>query len=342
MITSILEFKFSDHYFYDNDNRFKIRVKDAKILNIFPDMALAYSRFKRVMYDILLNKLDTMRIDNLSVGLIVGEIVFVYGGKIVPAEIQIDNGKTGNVYVVPVSDNKITTLLLFKNSTTNVEILKQLDEHNKREKRPQINKLVSITGVDIDMNASTRTKIVINLDLSDSVFYAKHRAPAFAQNLPSKYGFTELEAKKMTDDDKARATDDIVMSGTIIPDEFKKQIPEKEWGVGPGTQVWIKYPDGLKLKEIEELLIDETSNSRKYSLRFKNTQKIYPLSIGGNFIITPEQQTDTYMRLVKTFDIKLGHVFSFDGPILRFMYYPKNTKRPVTKVGIVIAPKQFY
>ena len=99
MITSILEYRFSDHYFNDDDNRFKYRVKDVELLNKFENPEKAKSRFRQVMYDMLLTKLDratTAVREHINFGLVFGEVVFIENGKIVPAIIKGDNN-TGNL-----------------------------------------------------------------------------------------------------------------------------------------------------------------------------------------------------------------------------------------------------
>lgn len=339
MITNILEFKFSNHYFYDDNNRFKSRVKDAKILNNLENKEKAEFRFKQVMYNLLLTQLDKMTTKNKNVGIIIGEVVFIQNGKFIPAIIQGDNN-SGNLYVAVIKNETVVTLLLLKNTLTNEEILDQFNNHNKRKDLDTIDKLIDINGITI--NSKLRNKIVVNLNMTDAEFYTKYSSPVLTQNAYSKNGFTELDAKQWKEKEIIALKDKVVMSGTIIPADLKESTPEKEWVIFPGIKVWVKYPDGLKLKEIEQLIIDEKGDKRKYELRFKNTLKTYPVNIGDTFISTPEQKTDTYMKLIKSFNLEPTHVFSFEGPILRLSYYSKEKTGTIPKLGVIIQPRQFY
>lgn len=338
MITSILEFRFSDHYFKDLDNRFKYRIKDAELLNKFENPEKAKARFRQVMYDIALSKLDRMTTANrshLNYGLMLGEIVFIENGKIIPALIKGDN-LTGDTYVAIIKSDTVVTVLLFSNKTSNEDILAQLNKHESRSNSAtEITALKDINGIELPISSNVRPKITINLDTPDIDFYAKYKAPNLVNNTYSQNGFTEIEATKMQDNDKAVMLSKALMAGHVIPAEFKQYIPEKEWVLNVGTKVYVRYPDGIKPKIVDEIIVDEKGASRKYILRFKNTAALYPLNVGSSFISTPKQQTDAYNKLTTAFDIKPGDDVSFEGPIKRFMDYRKKTGG----IGVVIDPK---
>jgi hypothetical protein len=338
MITSILEYRFSDHYFNDSDNRFKYRVKDVELLNNFANPDKAKARFRQVMYDLLLTKLDRLETrvrEHMNFGLIFGEVVFIENGKIVPAIIKGDNN-TGNLYVAIIKGETVVTLELLSSSIDNLEIIKQLNRHEQRSKDPvEITALKDISGIEIPAGSNKRPKITVNLDIPDADFYAKYKTPTLINNKFSAKGLSEDEVSKLQNQANQIADSKPVMAGHALTADMKQFVPEKEWVINKGSKIYVRYPDGIKPKIVDEIIVDEKGASRKYILRFKNTAALYPLNVDSSFISTPKQQTDTFNRLMSAFDLKATDEVSFEGPIKRFMDYRKKTGA----IGVVIDPK---
>lgn len=336
MITSILEFRFSDHYFNDTDNRFKLRVKDVVIMNDLQNKEKATSRFRQVMYKTLLTQLDKMETLNavhVNYGLVIGEVVFIENKQIIPAILKADNN-TGNLYVAVIKNNTVVTLLLLNNKISNEDLLKQLNAHNVRTESTEITVIKNLNGIEMPLNAP-RPKIAVNLDMTDAEFYDKFPAPLLSNNRYSANGFSEKEFATNDIMVKTSLQDKVVMSGHAISADMKQYVPEKEWSIKPGTKVLVRYPDSIKEKIVDEIIVDGTGNSRKYSLRFKNTAAIYPLNVNSSFIISPTTHSETYAKLRAAFDLNPDAVLNFEGPIKRFMDYMKKHG----SLGIVIDPK---
>jgi len=336
MITSILEFRFSNHYFNDIDNRFKLRVKDAIIINDFKNKERAISRFRQVMYKTLLtqfDKMETLGAKHINYGLVIGEVVFIENKQIVPGIIKTDNN-TGNLYVAIIKNNTVVTLLLLNNKISNEDLLKKLNAHNIRTGTTEITTIKNLNGVEIPLNAP-RPKIVVNLDITDAEFYDKFPAPLLSNNNYSINGFSKSEFDANDAMVKTALQNKVVMAGHALSADMKQYVPEKEWSIKPGTKVLVRYPDSIKEKTVDEIIIDETGSSRKYSLRFKNTAAIYPLNVNSNFIISPTTNSETYTRLRNAFELKPDAVLNFEGPIKRFMDYMKKHG----SLGIIIDPK---
>ena len=338
MITSILEYRFSNHYFNDIDNRFKLRVKDVNILNNFENKEQAMIRFRMVMYNFLLTQLDKMETRNgkdRNYGLIFGEVVFINNDKIEPAQLKADNN-VGNLYVCIIKNDTVVTLLLLKNTLTNEEILSQLNAHENRNPNGiKITSIKNMNGIDLSMDSKSRPKITINLDMPDSEFFTKYNSPILINNKYNSNSFSVEDAEKMSNIVKKYINDKPIMTGHALTADMKAIVQEKEWVINKGSTILVRYPDGIKPKTIDEIIIDDKSSPRKFILRFKNTAKLYPLNIDSNFISSPKQQTETYNKLIDAFDLDPKADFNFEGPIKRFMDYTKRNG----SIGIVIEPK---
>lgn len=332
MVTSILEFFFSNHYLYDADNRFNTRIKNAVVLNTFKNQSLADSRLKKALFHFGLGALDKTSIAQQPIAMVFGNIYFREDGRLVPAEIQIDSNRKGNVYVAIINDQTVITLKLFPITVSNAEIAEDIEKHDGTVVKAMYdmdNKLLSLTD-------KKRKTIVIDLDITDAEFMSQYPAPVLKNN-PYQMGSGGVSQADMLwiEKEKNSNPEKTVLTGHALTADMKAIVQEKEWVINKGSTILVRYPDGIKPKTLDEIIIDDKSSPRKFILRFKNTAKLYPLNIDSNFISSPKQQTETYNKLIDAFDLDPKAEFNFEGPIKRFMDYTKRNG----SIGIVIEPK---
>jgi hypothetical protein len=332
MVTSILEFFFSNHYLYDADNRFNTRIKNAVVLNNLKNQSLADTRLKKALFHFGLGVLDKMSIAQQPIAMVFGNIYFREDGRLIPAEIQIDSNRKGNVYVAIINDQTVITLKLFPMTISNAEIAEDIEKHDGTVVKSMYdmdNKLLSLTD-------KKRKTIVIDLDITDAEFMTLYPAPILKNN-PYQNGSGGVSQADMIwiEKEKNSNPEKTVLTGHALTADMKAIVQEKEWVINKGSTILVRYPDGIKPKTIDEIIIDDKSSPRKFILRFKNTAKLYPLNIDSNFISSPKQQTDTYNKLIDAFDLDPKADFNFEGPIKRFMDYTKRNG----SIGIVIEPK---
>jgi len=333
MVTSILEFLFSNHYLYDADNRFTKRIKNVKILNNLKDAELGKTRLNKALFHYGLGILDKTSIALQPIAIVFGNIFFRENGKITQAELEIEGGRTGNVYVAIMSDQTVVTLKLFSINTTNQEISDDIERHDGTK----IKALYDMDNNVLNMTDKKRKTIIVDLDVNDSDFLTMFPAPILKNNPYNKGGNGVSKADMVwINNDKPVTIEKPIMSGHVIPSELKQYAPEKEWGIGKGTVVLVRYPDGIREKTVQEIMVDDKGPNKKYSLRFEKTLNTYSLNVGGNFIISPKQQTDTYVKLMNAFALNPDDNINFEGPIRKFMDYMKKSK---PTLGIVIDPK---
>lgn len=333
MVTSILEFFFSNHYLYDADNRFTKRIKNVKIVNKLEKRELAELRLKKALFHYGLGVLDKTSIALQPIAIVFGNIFFRENGKITQAELEIENGRTGNVYVAIIGDQTVVTLKLFSINVTNQEIADDLERHDGTE----IKALYDMDNNVLNMADKKRKTIIVDLDINDAEFLTQYPAPVLRNNPYNKGGNgvskTDME---WIERDKPVVAEKPLMAGHVIPSDLKQYAPEKEWGISKGTVVLVRYPDGIREKTVQEIIVDDKGPNKKYSLRFEKTLNTYSLNVGGNFIISPKQQTDTYVRLMNAFALNPDDNINFEGPIRKFMDYMKKAK---PSLGVVIDPK---
>jgi len=340
MITSINEFYFTDHYISDSDNRFKNRIKNAKLLNTnLEDTGKAEKRLKRALYYHALGSLDKMDMKQSPIGIVFGNIYFKEKGKVKPAEIEVENGRTGNVYVAVVIDSMVVTIIIVPVSASNKDIANKLTEHDDIE----VKALYDITGNKLELKGNKRKPIIIDLDMSQNEFEDIYHYPILKNNkIDARTGLNEIELEEIKNQkEKPKETERLL---TIIPDEYKNDVPqEKEFVIYSGMTILVPYPGGPKEKTIRELIIDETGDKRKYELEFEKTFKKMPLEIGTTFIITPKIENEQYRKLIDAFDLEMGDDISFQGAIKKFNFYKKGkggSDRP--KLGIIIKPTKYF
>jgi len=335
MITSINEFFFSKHYAFDNDNRFNLRIRNAKILNSLKNNQLAEQRFKKAMYYYALEVLDKTMIAINPIAIVFGNLYFKENAKLIQAEIEVDKS-VGNLYVAIIKEQTVVTLLLYPFSYNNQDIVDKIKAHDATE----VKQLRDIDLNQLNLNDRKRKNIIIDLDISDLEFN-KQFPPINLKNNPVNKILTPSELKA-NEEDKINTPKADVYSPTAIPLEFSKLIPNKEYVIYDGMEVLIQYPDGPKVKKIRKLIIDETGSSRKFSLEFENTIKAYPLEVGKNFIISPKISNEEYRKLIDAFELEDGKQFHFQGPIAKFNFYSKQKTGSIPKLGIIIEPKMFF
>lgn len=342
MITSINEFFFTNHYLYDNDARFIIRIKEAELLNKFNNPELAKERFKKALYYHGLETLDKMASEHSPIGIVFGNIFFRENGKMQKAEIKIPEGREGNLYVAVIKDMEVVTVLLFAANTSNQEIVDKINDHDQT----RIKKLYDTTGKVLSLTDSKRKPIIIDLDIDDTEFSKQFPAPQLKNNPYQKNGggLSEIDVIKIEDELKHTKTDDVKLSPTIIPKEFlTKEIVEKEFVISTGDTILVPYPSGdIKEKTIRELIIDETGTKRIFSLEFERTAKIMDLKIGDTFIISPKMKTEHLIKLFDHFNLPHDSKLNFMGKITKFNFYSKEKTGTIPKLGVIIKPTKFF
>jgi hypothetical protein len=341
MITNLLEFYFSKHYFYDSDNRFKLRIKDAVILNELSQMDLAKTRFKQVLSYIGLTKLDNLSIQKYKAfGIVFGNLFFREHSKLIKANIQVDKSE-GNIYVAIIKNETVVTILLLPDFMTNQDILEKC---NKEANNAQLETLIDISGNKLDMDSKKRPSLIIDLDIEYKEFNSQY--PVILKNNQwSSNVFSDIEIgdfkKNAFDIEKTQKDNKVILSGQVIPEDVKKFIPEKEFVIYVGKKIFVPYPDGIKEKVIKKLIINEKGDKREFSLEFENTLKPMKLDIGTQFIITPNFNNDALDKLVKSFNLESENDLSFQGPITKFSYYSKAKTKSIEKLGIFINSRLF-
>lgn len=345
MITSLLEFYFSKHYFYDSDNRYKLRIKDAIIKNELNDMSKAKLRFNQVMTYLGLEKLDNLSTNGTNVAIILGNIYFKENNKIVKADIEVDKN-AGNVYVVIIKDETVVTILLLPDFLSNKDILDKCNNDPSSNKGDKLEKIIDIKGNNLDLNSKKRDNIIIDLDEEYSEFSLKWPIAQLKNNPWSKSAFSKIELddiERKNIERKNKENDNKeLFSPTIIPDDLKSSIPNKEFVIYQGKKILVNINGEIKFKTIRKLIVNEKSNIRTFSLEFENTLKPFDLKKDSIFIINPEMKNDEYIKLLNAFKLEEGNDLAFIGPIQSFNYYKKGKGgSEFDKIGIIISPRQF-
>lgn len=347
MITSILEFYFSNHYLYDKDNRFTKRVKNVKILNKLKDIEAANARLKRVLYYLALDRLDarTSSVNNAAV--VFGDISFKENGNVFNAKLETEDGYVGNTYVAIVTKNLVITIKIYEENTSNIEILKDADKSSQNG----IEKLISLLGgTELELSSNNRDSIIIDLDESFSSFAKKWPVPNIKNNPYS----NEIGGLSYDDIDwisaKGRELADAfspAVSMTHMTDlemlEIKAKGLIKECVIGEGDRIWVSYPNGPKEKTIKSIKRVEVNNIA-YEIEFENTAKKVTIQEGSDWIITPKSKNDKYAQLLMLFDIKNDTDLSFKGKIRSITYYKagKSSAGSKHKLGILIDPRSYF
>lgn len=341
MVTSILEFFFSNHYLYDSNNRFNLRIKNAIILNKLENMELADKRLKKALFYYGLEMLDKTSIALQPIGFVFGNIYFKEKGRLIPAEIQVDNERKGNVYVAIIKDQTVVTLKLLPLSISNEEIVADVQKHDATE----LKALYDMDNKVLNLNDKKRKTITIDLDMSDSEFLSVYPAPVLKNNQYQLNGSGVSNADmEWINKDKQASTDikNIKTSYQVIPENLKQFVPEKEFVLSEGQTIWVPYPDGPKQKKIKKIIRDEKGTTHKYFLEFEATLKPFELNKGTMFIISPELKTENFRKLYTAFDLEFGTPLNFQGPIERLSYYSKEKTKSVHKLGVIINPRNFF
>lgn len=345
MITSLLEFYFSKHYFYDSDNRYKIRIKDAVIKNDLIDINKAKLRFTQAMSYLSLEKLDNLSTKGENVALIFGNVYFRENSRIIKADIQVDKNN-GNVYVAIIKDETVVTILLLPDFLSNKDILDKCNNDPSSSKGDKLNRIIGLDGRDLELDSKKRESIIIDLDEEYSEFSNKWPIPKLKNNPWSNSAFSKQELsdieRKNIDRDKKEQSNKTYFSPTIIPDDLKSSVPNKEFVIYQGKKILVNINGEIKWKTVRRLVIDEKGDNRKYQIEFENTLKPYDLKKNDVFIITPEMKNEEYNKLLKSFDIQDGESLSFMGPITNFNYYKKGKGgSEFEKIGIIISPRSY-
>lgn len=336
MITTINEFFFSKHYAYDTDNRFNLRIKNAKILNSLQNPELADIRLKKALYFYGLEMLDKLAIAIQPIAIVFGNIYFREKGRLIAANIEVDKS-TGNVYTALINNQTVITLILLPINISNQEIFDKIKKHDGTE----VKQLRDMDGTILSLNDKKRKTIIIDLDIDDAEFAKQYPAITLKNNSINGI-LSPIEINKLEDEKKIQKTQKTIFSSTAIPKEFTALIPNKEFVIYKGMEILVPYPDGPKKKIIRDLVIDEKGASRKFSLIFENTLKPMSLEIGTNFIISPKMANDTYNKLIDAFNLTDGEELHFQGPINKFNFYKKGKGgSDREKLGIIITPR-FY
>lgn len=341
MVTSILEFFFSNHYLYDSNNRFNLRIKNAIILNKLENMELADKRLKKALFYYGLEVLDKTSIQLQPIGFVFGNIYFKEKGRLIPAEIQVDNERKGNVYVAVIDNQNVVTLVLVPITFSNEDIVNQIEKHDGKT----LKALYDMDNKVLSLNDKKRKTITIDLDMSDSEFLSVYPAPVLKNN-PYQQNGSGVSNSDMEwiNKDKKELTDikNTKTSYQVIPENLKQFVPEKEFVLSEGQTIWVTYPDGPKQKKIKKIIRDEKGATHKYFLEFEATLKPFELNKGTMFIISPELKTENFRKLYTAFDLEFGTPLNFQGPIERLSYYSKEKTKSVHKLGVIINPRNFF
>lgn len=339
MITTILEFIFTGHYLYDADNSFNKRIKNAKILNKLSNIELADRRLKKALFYYGLEMLDKMDIAQQPVGIVFGNLFFREAGRITPAELKLENGLKGNVYVAIVKNHEVVTLILMPLQSTNGEIAEKIKNHDGVELKALYDMDTKILGY----SDSKRKSIVIDLDMADAEFDKIYRAPVLKNNQYQLNGSGVSNSDMVwINKEKDLKPEKIEFSLKAISPDIKSLIKEKEFVIYDGMTIFVPYPDGPKQKKIKKLIFDKTGSTVKYILEFENTMKPLELTRDMTFIISPKMQTDEYKRMYQEFGLEFGTPLNFQGPIVRFNPYSKEKTGNIIKLGIIINPRNYF
>lgn len=339
LITSINEFIFSNHYAYDKDNRFDLRIRKSKLVNTdINNISLAETRFKKVMFYYGLEIMDKLNISAIDqpLGIVFGNIYFRENKKLIQAKISIEDKLVGNVYVAIIKNSTIVTVLLLPFGVDNKEIADKALKHDGTV----LKNIFDINGNKLSFDDKKKNNVIIDLDINDEEFLSIY-PPININN--KQYG------KLLTDSEKQQINADLLKlpqketySPIVIPQDLKKFVPEKEFVIYKGKKILVPYPDGPKEKIIRDLVIDETGSTRKYSLIFENTLKPFVLDKDIYFIISPVLNNDEYKQLLNAFDLPDGKQFNFQGKITKFNFYSKEKTKSIPKLGIIINPSMFF
>lgn len=339
MITSLLEFYFSKHYFYDSDNRFKLRVLNANILNNLTDMTKAKSRFVQAMSYLALEKLDGLSTNGKPVAIVFGGVMFAENGKMQTAKLEVDKSE-GNTYVAIVTNENVVTLLLFPNSTSNQDIFDKVRKDTS-EGKVQIEKLINLKGETLDLNSQKREAIVIDLDIDIKEFNKQFPVAKLKNNVWSKSAFAKEELEdimlKGKEREKEEMQNKVHFSPSAIPDNLKSFVPDKEFVIYEGMRILVKIGEEYKWKTIKKLNVSEKGDKREFTLEFENTLKPMPLTLGTIFVINPVMKNEEYLKLLSAFNLNPEDKLSFVGPIVKFNFYKKGKGgSDRDKLGVII------
>lgn len=340
MYTSINEFFFSKHYMYDADNRFNLRIKNATILNDLQDLKKADKRLKKALYYYALEMLDKTSIAINPIAMVFGNIYFRENGRLQPAEIEIDNSVKGNVYVAIIKEQTVVTLLLMPITMSNGDIAKKIKDHDGTI----IKQMRDMDLKELSLDDKRRKTIIIDLDITDAEFMNQYPIPTVKNNkLTNTSGLNTFELEEIENQKDINIKPERTFSINAIPMNMKSLIPNKEFVIYEGMEIFVPYPDGPKKKKIRRLIVDETGQSRKFAIEFENTLKPMELNIGTTFIISPKMSNDVYKKLLDGFELEDGSELDFQGPITKFNYYKKGKGgSTVEKLGVIIDPKSYF
>lgn len=344
MITTINEFKFSNHYVKDDDNRFEYRVKNAKIKNTdLKDIDKANKRFKAVLYYHSLETLHNMQKPGSMIGVVFGNTYFREDGRIKPAIIEVDKERNGNVYVAIVKEQTVTTMLLVPMSKSNADIIKQMKDHEKRVSKEKMTKpaiykgLYNLNGDKLEETGNKRKPLIIDLDIKDEDFNKQYPYPILPANVLNDIrglsDFYKDEVSKM----KPREDTRIVYH----PVSEKMPLAEKEFVIARDSEILFKKNKDSEpeLKTIREIYVTEYGNRVKYEIELVGSLTRYELKRGMTFIISPAVENKQKRELMDMFNLEDGENISFSGPIVRFAPYPKGKGGSDRfKLGVVIKP----
>ena len=340
MITSILEFFFSNHYLYDSDNRFNTRIKNAKTLNRLANHSLGEKRLKKALYYFGLDVLDKISSPAQPMAVVFGNIYFKENGKLTPANIEIDNGITGNVYVAIVDNQTVVTLKLFPLAASNQDIIDDIEKHDGKK----LKQLRDMDGTVLSPNDKKRKTIIIDLDINDAEFLTLYPAPVLKNNKYTKNGGGLSQADiEQIEADKKNAPEKLTFTMNVIPTDMTALIPNKEFVIYKGMDIWVPYAEGPKKKKIRDVIVDEKGEKRKFMLEFENTMRPMSLEIGTQFIISPDLKNEVYKKLIDAFGLDDDQQLNFQGPITTFNFYKKGKGgSDRNKLGVIISPRNFF
>lgn len=329
MITSILEFRFSDHYNKEPDNRMALRFLNAVPISVTGQNV--DDRFLRAVGSVLLGQLDKIQLaSNVKNALILIPVYYKLNNKIQALEFSADD-RIGSMYSVIIAEDTVVTILINRVTDTNEQIKLAAEKHSGTK----LNNLYNWDFTIIESESNKKKPLVIDLDQTDDQFYTTWPAIRLQNN---QYN-TKLTQRQLD-----------ILTKTIEKQQFTQIGQEsiqsvrdliKEWTFAEGDQLLVPYPDGPKLKTVRKIIQNTKGDKTQWSLEFEKTLKPFDLVAGNQFIISPKIKNDKWYAMLKVFGAKDSDQLSFQGPIKSVSVYKKERFTDgKMRLGIIIEPRQ--
>lgn len=336
MFTTINEMLFSKHYVNDGSETRLNRLRNIKINNNLEKPELAKDRLKHVILKLAVEKLDKIT-NSKYVTYYIPKIIFIENGSEKVANLTDSDGNTGNS-ISFICDNKVITTYISR--TNNIEEIMEIsDQHAKRhginKKCEGVYSLIS----NKKLTNKHKETLKIDLDMGQLEFY-KEWTPfsSSSSNIMMALNKNEVDYLKDKMAEYAKLIKDNKMTTNIslhkLPNDFEIESKEFVIYAKKETQYYLYINNEIKYLPVTE--VERVPYRDKYNYFIHTYKGSIELKIGDKFIIQPQMNSETTLKLKKQFNIDSKDKVYFSGRITDITYY--NKKGEPEKIGVHIKP----